>query len=62
MKNLLAIGVIWVGCAIAWMILGSTVVVCLERGRMQLDDRLAPGMTVRMGQRIGTVTPESAHA
>jgi len=26
MKRLLAIGVIWVGCSVAWMILGSTVV------------------------------------
>jgi phosphatidylserine decarboxylase len=43
------------GAEIGRFLLGSTVVVCLEPGTMRLDDRLAPGLPVRMGQRIGTV-------
>jgi phosphatidylserine decarboxylase len=43
------------GAEIGRFLLGSTVVVCLRPGAMQLDARLAPGLPVRMGQRIGTI-------
>jgi phosphatidylserine decarboxylase len=36
-------------------LMGSTVIVAFEKGRVELDAALTPGATVRMGQHIGTV-------
>lgn len=38
-------------------LLGSTVILAFEKGRIQLDPSLAPGVSVRMGQRIGEIRP-----
>jgi phosphatidylserine decarboxylase len=43
------------GAEIGRFLLGSTVIVCLEPGRMQLDAELGHGQAVRMGQRIGAL-------
>ena len=39
MKRLLAIGVIWLGCLIAWVILGSTIVFRSDQSSMNLARR-----------------------
>lgn len=44
------------GAEIGRFLLGSTVVVCFERGRSRLDPRLQPGRKVRMGEAIGRLT------
>ena len=41
------------GCEIGRFLLGSTVIVCFEPGRMELDSTLHAGIKVRMGQSIG---------
>jgi phosphatidylserine decarboxylase len=43
------------GAEIGRFLLGSTVIVCLEPGRMHIDERVGAGLPVRMGQRIGTI-------
>jgi len=43
------------GAEIGRFLLGSTVIVCLERGRMQLDEGIVAGLPVRVGQRIGRI-------
>ena len=43
------------GAEIGRFLLGSTVILCFERGMSALDDSLQPGTTVRMGQAIGTM-------
>jgi phosphatidylserine decarboxylase len=45
------------GAEIGRFLLGSTVIVCLEPGRMHLDEGIIAGLPVRMGQRIGGTTP-----
>ena len=44
------------GAEIGRFLLGSTVIVCLEPGRLRIDDRIVAGLPVRMGQRIGYAT------
>ena len=41
------------GDEIGRFLLGSSVVLAFERGRVRLDDALAPGAVLRMGQAIG---------
>jgi phosphatidylserine decarboxylase len=41
------------GAEIGRFLLGSTVIVCVEPGRLTLDPDLRQGQSVRMGQRIG---------
>lgn len=41
------------GTEIGRFLLGSTVIVAFEQGRVRFDDALAPGAVVRMGQTIG---------
>jgi len=41
------------GAEIGRFLLGSTVIVCLEPGRMRLDADIVAGLPVRMGQRLG---------
>ena len=41
------------GCEIGRFLLGSTVIICFEPGRVELDGTLHPGTKVRMGQTIG---------
>lgn len=43
------------GDEIGQFLLGSTVIVCFQPGRAHLD-ALAPGQSVQMGQRLGTLT------
>jgi phosphatidylserine decarboxylase len=45
------------GAEIGRFLLGSTVIVCLEPGRIHLDEGIIAGLPVRMGQRIGGATP-----
>ncbi len=42
------------GAEIGRFLLGSSVVLAFEPGRVRLDDTLAPGTVVRMGRSIGT--------
>lgn len=41
------------GAEVGRFLLGSSVVMAFERGRVRLDPRLAPGVAVRMGRSIG---------
>ncbi|QVL51137.1 MAG: phosphatidylserine decarboxylase [Thiocapsa sp.] len=41
--------------------LGSTVILLFEPGRVQLDETLAPGCKVRLGQRLGRPAAASEH-
>ena len=43
------------GAEIGRFLLGSTVIVCFEPGRVALDPNLKAGTSVRMGQSLGTV-------
>ncbi|MBE2185365.1 MAG: phosphatidylserine decarboxylase [Rhodothermales bacterium] len=43
------------GAEIGRFLLGSTVIVVFEHGRIRLGDDLVPGAVVRMGQKIGQV-------
>jgi phosphatidylserine decarboxylase len=44
------------GAEIGRFLLGSTVIVCCEPGRLLLDDSARRGQVVRMGQRLGRLT------
>ena len=51
------------GAEIGRFLLGSSVVLAFEPGRVRLDDTLAAGSVLRMGQRIGHAeTPGSGDA
>lgn len=41
------------GAEMGRFLMGSTVITVFERGRVQLEDRLIPGVPIRMGQGIG---------
>ncbi|MFW6094570.1 MAG: archaetidylserine decarboxylase [Pseudomonadota bacterium] len=41
------------GAEIGRFLLGSTVIVCCEPGRLELDGSVRPGTRVKMGQRLG---------
>ena len=43
------------GEEIGRFLLGSTVICCLPKGTLSLDDTLTPGSEVRMGQRLGLI-------
>ncbi len=43
------------GAEMGRFLLGSTVILAFEKGRVQLDESLMPGTSVRMGQHIGMV-------
>lgn len=43
------------GAEMGRFLLGSTVILCFERGRAELRDDLQPGTKVRMGQALGTL-------
>lgn len=43
------------GAEIGRFLLGSTVIVCCEPGRVRLDEAVRSGARVRMGQRLGTL-------
>ena len=45
------------GAEIGRFLLGSTVIVCTEPGRMRLDPALTAGRVVRMGEAIGRMQP-----
>ena len=44
------------GDEIGRFLLGSTVILCFEKGRAELDDTLQPGTVVQMGQSLGVTT------
>ena len=44
------------GAEIGRFLLGSTVIVCFERGRSRLDPELRPGSKVKMGEAIARLT------
>ena len=44
------------GAEMGRFLLGSTVILCFEKGRAELSDDLEPGTTVRMGQPLGRLT------
>jgi phosphatidylserine decarboxylase len=45
------------GAEIGRFLLGSSVVLAFENGRVRLDDALAPGVALRMGEAIGAGAP-----
>lgn len=45
------------GAEIGRFLLGSTVIVCIEPGRVQLDPDLIPGRRLRVGERVGRLLP-----
>lgn len=44
------------GAEIGRFLLGSTAIICFERGRARLDPQLAPGRKVRMGEAIARLS------
>ncbi len=44
------------GAELGRFLLGSTVIVCLQRNQLTLREKLAPGTSVRMGEPLGTLS------
>ncbi len=60
MQKLFAIGVIWVGCALAWMLLGTTIVVRGDDTRPVIDGEVAALWGSEMVQVPPTARPRPA--
>ena len=50
------------GAEVGRFLLGSSVVLAFEKGRVRLGPDLAPGSVVRMGQSIGTGVPAASQS